>query len=60
MLLFELTDGFQEIHGIEYSPIPAIKDSLTPGCKVNVSFLFTSCIFLCFEIFHSILMIYML
>ncbi|XP_067886142.1 recQ-mediated genome instability protein 1 [Heterodontus francisci] len=34
MLLLQLTDGVQELQGMEYQPIPALHSSLSPGTKV--------------------------
>ncbi|XP_072372776.1 recQ-mediated genome instability protein 1 [Scyliorhinus torazame] len=34
MLMLQLTDGVQELQGMEYQPIPALNSSLSPGTKV--------------------------
>uniref|UniRef100_UPI00398F4CAB recQ-mediated genome instability protein 1 n=1 Tax=Pristiophorus japonicus TaxID=55135 RepID=UPI00398F4CAB len=34
MLMLQLTDGVQELQGMEYQPIPALHSSLSPGTKI--------------------------
>ncbi|XP_078071524.1 recQ-mediated genome instability protein 1 [Mustelus asterias] len=34
MLMLQLTDGVQELQGMEYQPIPALYSDLSPGTKV--------------------------
>ncbi|XP_048383823.2 recQ-mediated genome instability protein 1 [Stegostoma tigrinum] len=34
MLMLQLTDGVQELQGMEYKPIPALHSSLSPGTKI--------------------------
>lgn len=37
MLKLELTDGFQTVSALEYSPIPCLNTQLMPGIKLIVS-----------------------
>lgn len=37
MLKLELTDGFQTVSALEYSPIPCLTTQLVPGIKLIVS-----------------------
>ncbi|XP_067839246.1 recQ-mediated genome instability protein 1 [Heptranchias perlo] len=34
MLMLQLTDGIQELQGMEYQPVPALHISLSPGTKI--------------------------
>ncbi|XP_043541759.1 recQ-mediated genome instability protein 1 [Chiloscyllium plagiosum] len=34
MLMLQLTDGVQELQGMEYKPIPALHSGLSPGTKI--------------------------
>lgn len=35
--MLKMTDGTQDIQGMEYQPIPALNTTLTPGTKVILS-----------------------
>lgn len=37
MLHLSLSDGFQNIKGIEYRPIMSLNEQLLPGCKVAIT-----------------------